>query len=629
MDVWLEKEQGRFQTSTRQDHIWQRYCPHPIHEDAVLRTLDEYLSDPETQRALEAYDANETYPASVVDNVQCLGLSRLFCDVASITPKATSYHLSALNLLTARSSASLAITVGVNSLALLSAYRGASHQQLTKILARVRNGAFCALALTELEHGSDLLQIESRATAGRLSERGAFVAVSDTEKATHYLLQSKKDLINGGSEHDLVFILLRNHLRQGSDKTDHHNREGHSLFWIERHQPVEGAIRWRTLPAPAADISAVRLEDVVIDAEHRIGEHGAGIAVIRDTLAMSRAGVAALAVGTLARARELVIAYAANRTIHGHPIGQFGAIAAHVTRMDAIERAATAASLRAVAWVNACGARAAPYTAIAKLMSCRLAEEGISEGRHVLGARALLKQLPYARILSDIPLFGVFDGTSHLMLDEIQMYLSMETRRSASNKAEQEDTVALMRKVYAIPPRSLVEVSRAEPMAHPVPMVGHAVKVSRIPGATSVQPVAALAEAVLLATAEAKRLNKWGKDQELRFCLAEIYALVEVMLGLIELFDPVRRSSFTENQPVVGRPDELGYRHALAWLGSRACSKLSRCIGEAGLHPANTISSPVGEIAAIANIQNQFLEGYDDIRQALAKALFEEYRSLY
>lgn len=626
LDRHLVTERDTLQVSTRGDRIWLRFCPQPVADDPLLQSLDYYLSEPDTLRQLEACDESESYPESVVDHLKGLGLNRIFSDVGSVEPKATAYHLCGLNFLTARATASLAITVGVNSLALLSAYRGATPQQLEDILNLVRNGAFSAMALTELAHGSDLKRIESSATAGALSKEGLFNAVSDSDIATHYRLRARKQLINGGSRHELIILLLKCVYAAKAEQSSTREADVHSLFWIKREKMVGKPNRWHTLPAPAADITEVHVSDLLVNADHRIGSEGDGLTLVRDTLAMSRGGVAALSVGSLSKARDIVLTYARRRHLYGRPIAELGGIAGHLTRLDAIERAATAASLRATAWVNACGVDAAPYTAVAKMMSCRLAEEGITEGRHVLGARALLSQLPYARLIGDILLFGVFDGTSHIMLEELQMYLSKEVRARASGLTRQSDTVAEMRAVYALPMRSLAEVCRGENEFSPFTMLAHAKNISRLSGTVSLGPVAELAQLLLAVTEEAKHRRKWGEDQELRFALAEVYALIEVILGLIELFDPVRRESFSARNPGLRSVDDLGYRNALGWLGNRACSKLAECTFEAGLHTDPRGSRQKGATPNIADIQARFLDRHDEIRGALAEALMKDYR---
>src|SRR6185503_2257377 len=105
---------------------------------------------------------------------------------------------------------------------------------------------------------------------------------------------------------------------------------------------------------------------------------------------------------------------------------------------------------------NALGLGAAHYTAVAKLACCRLAEEAVDEGRRVLGARALLAAHPYSQLVRDILLYGIFDGTSHLMLEQIQWRLAQESARPERDA----DTLSMLREIYGAPPAPLPAILR-------------------------------------------------------------------------------------------------------------------------------------------------------------------------
>ena len=109
--------------------------------------------------------------------------------------------------------------------------------------------------------------------------------------------------------------------------------------------------------------------------------------------------------------------------------------------------------MRTVALMNSVGEGASVYTAVAKAIATEYAEEGVREGQRVLGARSLLKEHPYERLMRDVVLYGVFDGTSHVMLQELAQRVSMEARRVAKGKPCEQDTVQRMREIYAAPPR--------------------------------------------------------------------------------------------------------------------------------------------------------------------------------
>lgn len=619
----IQAENDRFETLSTFPDMWRRFCPQNVADDPVLGALRGFLEDPDTIAVLDRCDAQERYPDAVISGMKARGLSDLFTGVDGGKPTATAYHLSALNLLTSRANASLAITVGVNTLALLPAYRGASATQLDTILRHVSRGEFCALALSELENGSDLSRNASYFESGRLTASGSFQGCNDDHVQTHYRLFARKQLINGAMKHPLQFLLLRDGSGQSGPGKTPRPQPTQTMFWL-RTADTQGALRWKTGPVRAADISSVELDGVLVEADQQFGPVGQGFKLIKHSLAISRGGVCALSVGVLARAFDLALAYATRRQVKGAAIASFGVIGRHLCDMDAMMRVATAVSLRATAWVNATGERAAPYTAVAKYLGCRLAEEGVTEGRHILGARALLRDLPYERLTQDVLLFGVFDGTSHLMLDELQTILSIETRRSTSGTLAAADTLETTRAVYCEPPQSLVQAGRIDMTLHPSGLVSGAMGLARLSDDIALDRITRLAQALIGICSEAKTQGKWHHDQALRFALAEAYACLDASLALAEIFDPNLRHHLMDNAVSPLASDDAGYRHAMAWIGGRACSILLTCLAETGLTPFPIAGSQKSVFDDLTHMFRDLRQGQDERRKTLAVELCDQ-----
>jgi alkylation response protein AidB-like acyl-CoA dehydrogenase len=618
-DAALEAERLRFADAKGERPAWFRFAPRVFDRDGILEAIEALLGRDHIVERLSAHDAAGTYPEDVINALRALGLLRLFTTIDGPWPLATAYHLSALDLLTARASASLAITVGVNCLALLVAYRGATPEQLRQILGHVAEGDFAALGLTELENGSDVASNRSAAEPGRLGGDGIFRPLAPGETPTHFRLCARFNLINGGSRHPLLFALLRTR----AAGTDGDRWRVQSIFWIHRGCPASTGRSWSTWSAPAADISDVFLDDAVVEAGQMIGECDRGFAMVQETLAMSRGGVAALAAGTLSRARDLALSYARRRKMYGSSIGKLGALAAHAAKLDAFDRVTTALSLKAAAWVNACGGGAASYTAAAKFLCCRLAEDGITEGRHLLGARALLAELPYARLIGDVALFGVFDGTSHVMLEELQAMLAVQTRRWRVRPGGDADSLLVARRVYDADPRSLVDAARTDRNIGPVSLSHHASALANLPGEAPVHLVAALAEVLFAVCLATRETGAWAGDQQLRFDFAEVLAGVEGLVALVEIFDLDRRPAVMTRPPVQAAEDVAGYRHALAWVGGRVASQLAGAAASAGLAHLRPGTCGIGGPVGAADIAALFQAEVGVRRSELAKRLFE------
>jgi alkylation response protein AidB-like acyl-CoA dehydrogenase len=426
-------------------------------------------------------------PAGLLDEVIAAGLLGLYT--------ASPVQACALDALVARRSGSLAVALGVSYLGLVPIYAAAEPALEREVDERVRDGQRAALLLSELEHGSDLLRITTRASRA----------------GDGYVLDGTKDLINGGSQHDILVTLAR--------APAPGPRGDLGLYVAFRDATIATVHRWHTLPVAAADIASVRLDGTVVPAHRRLGRDGDGFDLVQRTLAISRAGVAAFAAGACSGARDLAEAYAARRTLHGAPLAASGAIRDHLEWMRALDRIAAATALHAACAVNAYGEGASAITAIAKIACCDLAEEVVAHGRHILGARALVLEAPYARFVRDVLVYGTFDGTRHVVLEQ----LSWRLAQAAANPDAGELAV------YAAPPCPLREVARRRGPVRLVDMVARA-------RAVESTALASLGGALVDLVRHARRDGTWDRDQPLRFEAATLYAHLGALVALAELF---------------------------------------------------------------------------------------------
>jgi hypothetical protein len=322
---------------------------------------------------------------------------------------------------------------------------------------------------------------------------------------------------------------------------------------------------------PAADISGVELKGHVVPAAARIGQEGEGISLIQRALILSRSGIASFAAGVVMHARELACAYARERVLYGASILTLDPIAEHLLRMEALELAVITLTLKGAAMINARGQGAAFYTALSKFAACQLAEDAVTEGRRVFGAHGLVSSSPYERVIRDVIVFSVFDGTRHLMLDQIHRWLAAIAARSASSPAH---PLEILRATYHAPPISLTVMARKRGRVLVLPIVEVAHALAAIPGETRLDLLVRLAESLISTTRQAIDTGRW-ESRALRFDLSEVLAFIETLSSLVELFDPDRRQTVAPPllPPVSDRDRDL-YRYAFGFIGASAASRL-------------------------------------------------------
>jgi len=511
-------------------NTWQRCCPLSGGLGPLARVGD-HLARPDTRAELARCEAEERFPAEVIARLDQLGLSLLFA-AAPDAPYTTAHHIHALGAVTAQASGSLAITVGVTGLALLPVYIAGTGAQLEWVRERVLGGARAAMLLSEWSHGSDLGATETRA------ER-------EPGEPGHYRITGEKQLINMGRRAELLMTLARTSPAQTGGLG---GAGGLSLFLIERDATVDPLPRWRMLPVPAADIGGARFRGTMVSAGRRIGEEGEGFRLVQSALTLSRGGISAFASGTASRACGLAFAHARERALYGQPIARLAGVADNLARMAALELAANCLSLSAATAANALGQRAAHLTAVAKLMACDLAERAVSEGRAVVSARALLADLPYQQVVRDVMLYGIFDGTRHLMIDQIQWRVRQMCRAGladpdgvgvgvgdtgASDDREREA-------MHRAAPVSLVDSARLRGRAWLPRPARTAARLAGLDGAVDLAPLVDGARALEAATA-ALPDQAWS-DPALAAAMAASWSRLEAALAVAELGDPVRRA---------------------------------------------------------------------------------------
>lgn len=558
---------------------WQRLCPSSVVEDPVLRDLEQLLDDPEVRAELWELEADERYPEPVLAKMRERGLMGLFAPAIDDPEgsRVTAWHLSALNAQNARRDQSLAVTISVNALGLLPAWVAATPEQLDCIHDAVRGGAFSSLLLSELAHGSNLLCNEAQAERGILGEDGAFVPVADDQPCTHYRLSGEKDLINGGNRHGLMFTFLRtrNLDRRGTDIEPLQARADFSMFWVPRGDHMEPLPRWRTSPARGADISGIRFSGAVLPKEHLLGREHGGMNLAQKTLILSRGGVASLAAGCLNRARDLATHYASERAIYGTPIHELGAIADHLVRLEAMDRVVSAVAVRTTAMLNAVGLGAAHYTAVAKAVACEYAELGVREGQRVLGARSLLREAPYERLVREVLLYGVFDGTSHVMLQELSHRLCLEARRAGDADAATTDTLAEIRRVYGAAPEPVYRTLTRRNARLLLPLDQHLAQLCGLDGDADLAPAVTLCEGLFAWVRAAEASGAWTADQGLRLDAARVMTDLEAIAATAELADPTRRAALGLPAIRAAEPGEGAFAaFAVRWLCGRVGDQL-------------------------------------------------------
>jgi glutaryl-CoA dehydrogenase len=287
-----------------------------------------------------------------------------------------------------RGDGSLATFVGVQAgLAMRSiAMLGSEEQKRRWLPPMARLEALGAFALTEPDHGSDSIALET--TARRDGD--------------HWVLDGHKKWIGNGSIADVVVVWARD-VADGQVKG----------FLVEKGAPgyaarvIEGKGSLRAVWQAEIDLVDVRVPEA-----NRLPSARS----FRDTaavLAATRVSCAWAALGHAVAGYDAALTYAKRRTQFGKPLVSFQLVQNRLVKMLA---KVTAMQLycRRLADLQAVGALDATLAGLAKMHNTSTAREVLAEARDLLGGNGILLDFHVIRHMSDIEAIHTYEGTESM-----------------------------------------------------------------------------------------------------------------------------------------------------------------------------------------------------------------------
>lgn len=346
------------------------------------------------------------------------------------------------------------------------------------------------------------------------------------------------------------------------------------FFMVARDERVTTPKRWPTLPTPGADISSVTFDQMSLPLHSRLGSVGSGFNILQKSFTFTRGGIAGMNAGVSQRAVNLATEYAQTRRLYGKPIIHLGAIADHLLKMKAMHWLLIAMTYKTTAVLNTYGAAAAYHASIAKVGTSELAEQIVYEGRLLHGARGLLVENAFHQLVRDVPLFGTFDGTSHVVLAQIEARLAQMVQMTAIQPGV---LLEMMQVAYRQPPVNLVQVARQRKRPLLIPLPDYLEALMNVVTDSDLSPVTTLASSLWGLVAHSQQSGLWATDQGWRFALAQLAVRLEMLVALVETADSGARQALSEQAiPELFRQQQPIYRYTVGWFGSQIAAEIQQ-----------------------------------------------------
>ena len=286
----------------------------------------------------------------------------------------------------ARASGAVAMFVGVNYLTSIPIELYGSEEQKVEYITPLAQGEVMgSMAFTEAATGSDFSAITTRATLD----------------GDEYVINGSKRFITA-SDLDGPIVL---YARDG---------ERISAFIGQKNTPGYSTPKpWKKLGMHGVSLTDIYLENYRVPAANLLGGSGDGANVLLDTIAIGKLDTCAMILGCAQAALDEAIKYAKERTVRGKPIAQFQTIQCLLSDI--------AVPLEAARWMVY---RLATLTdqkkdirvesAITKMFVTEVATEAARKALKVHGAYGYVTDFKIERILRDINLGEVVEGSNEI-----------------------------------------------------------------------------------------------------------------------------------------------------------------------------------------------------------------------
>ncbi|XP_067008646.2 very long-chain specific acyl-CoA dehydrogenase, mitochondrial [Anabrus simplex] len=273
-------------------------------------------------------------------------------------------------------------------------------EQKAKYLPRVSTerqmAAFC---LTEPSSGSDAGSIRSRAV---LSPDGK-----------HYILNGSKIWISNGGIAEIMTVFARTPVK---DEKTGSEQDKVTAFIVERSfGGITSSPPDKKMGIKASNTTSLYFEDVKIPVENVLGGVGNGFKVAMNILNNGRFGMSATLSGTMRAAIKKAVEHATTRVQFGRRIESYGTIQEKLARMAMLQYVTESLAYMVSGNMDRGSVDYQLEAAISKVFASEAAWTVTDEAIQILGGMGYMRDCGLERVLRDIRIFRIFEGTNDIL----------------------------------------------------------------------------------------------------------------------------------------------------------------------------------------------------------------------
>ncbi|XP_021569545.1 very long-chain specific acyl-CoA dehydrogenase, mitochondrial isoform X3 [Carlito syrichta] len=272
--------------------------------------------------------------------------------------------------------------------------------QKEKYLPKLASGeTLAAFCLTEPSSGSDAASIRTSAVPSPCGK--------------YYTLNGSKIWISNGGLADIFTVFAKTPI---TDPATGAVKEKITAFVVERNfGGVTNGPPEKKMGIKASNTAEVIFDGVRVPSENVLGEVGSGFKVAMHILNNGRFGMAAALAGTMRGIIAKAVDHAANRTQFGEKIHNFGLIQEKLARMVMLQYVTESMAYMVSANMDQGSTDFQIEAAISKIFGSEAAWNVTDECIQIMGGMGFMKEPGIERVLRDIRVFRIFEGTNDIL----------------------------------------------------------------------------------------------------------------------------------------------------------------------------------------------------------------------
>ena len=361
-------------------------------EQRAIQEAARAFSDAELAPNAGRWDDEKHFPIDVLRRAAALGLAGIYVreDVGGSGLGRVDAALVFEAL--ARGCVSTAAFLSIHNMCAWMLDRNGSNELRQAWLPRLASmETIASYCLTEPGSGSDAASL--RTTARR--------------DGGDYVLNGAKAFISGGGVSDVYLVMCRT----GAD-----GPRGISAVLVEKGAPglsfggQERKLGWNSQPT-----AMVQFDDCRVPVSNLIGRDGEGFRIAMSALDGGRVNIGACSLGGAGFALDTALAYVQTRRQFGRPLADFQALQFKLADMATDLEASRLMVLRAAAAIDADDPDKTRLCAMAKRFATDARFAIADQALQLHGGYGYLKDYPLERILRDLRVHRILEGTNEIM----------------------------------------------------------------------------------------------------------------------------------------------------------------------------------------------------------------------